>query len=117
MQALIASEGALGSLFVVWNELAMPAAAVPEQINQTTPNGTNDLGNAVSINMAWGRLIKLDGTQRPYDQGKAAATAAHLALLGRPVPLWIALPGLAFVRNNVVEPYQSIWHAPAHPIY
>lgn len=113
MQAMLASEGELGGLFVVWDEPAVIAAAALEQARHTTPIGTIDLGNAVAINMAKGGLIKSVGAQRPYDQGKAAATAALLALLGRPLPSWIALPGLAVVRDNVVEAYQSIWHAPA----
>ena len=113
MQALLASEGPLGGLFVVWDEPAVLAAGVLEQAQHTTPIATIDLGNAVAINMAKGGLIKSVGAQRPYDQGKAAAAAALLALLGRPLPSWIALPGLAVVRDNVVEAYQSIWHAPA----
>ena len=113
MQALLASEGALGGLFVVWDEPAVLAAGVLEQALLTSPIATIDLGNAVAINMARGGLIKSVGAQRPYDQGKAAAAATLLALLGRPLPSWIALPGLAVVRDNVVEAYQSIWHAPA----
>ena len=76
---------------------------------------TIDLGNAAAINMAKGGVIKGIGAQRPYDQGKAAATAALLALLGRQLPSWVALPGLAVTQDNVVEAYQMVWHTPAPP--
>jgi ribose transport system substrate-binding protein len=28
---------------------------------------------------------------------------------------WVALPGLAATRDDVVESYQVVWHAPAPP--
>lgn len=36
-----------------------------------------------------------------------------LCLLGRPVPAWIALPGIGVTRDNVVESFQTIWRQPA----
>jgi ribose transport system substrate-binding protein len=113
MRALLDSAGNLSGLFVVWDEPAVIAADILERAMLTTPIATIDLGNAVAINMAKGGLIKSVGAQRPYDQGKAAATAALLALLDRPLPSWIALPGLAVTRDNVVEAYQTVWHSPA----
>ena len=60
-----------------------------------------------------GGLIKGVAAQRPYDQGAAAGIATLLALLGRQIPPWIALPGFAVTQRNVVEAYQVVWHAPA----
>ena len=112
-QSLLNSEGLLGGLFVVWDEPAVIAASVLEKAKSSTPITTIDLGNAVAINMAKGGSIIGIGAQRPYDQGKAAATAVLLALQGRPLPSWVALPGLSVTQDNVVEAYQTIWHTPA----
>ena len=112
-QSLLNSEGPLGGLFVVWDEPAVIAASVLEKAKHLTPITTIDLGNAVAINMAKGGAIIGIGAQRPYDQGKAAATATLIALQSRQLPSWVALPGLAVTQDNVVEAYQTIWHTPA----
>lgn len=103
----------LVGLFAVWDEPAIIAVKAIEAAGLSVPVTTIDLGNAVATNMARGGLIKAIGAQKPYDQGKAAAGATLLSLLGRDLPCWIALPGLAVTRDNVVEAYQSVWHAPA----
>ena len=100
-------------LFVVWDEPAMQAVPVLRKRSLTLPVTTVDLGNDAAIELADGTLIKGIGAQQPYDQGKAAATAALLALVGQQPPAWIALPGLAVTRQNVIESYQVVWHAPA----
>ena len=51
--------------------------------------------------------------QQPFLQGIAAAQTVVLCLLGRPVPAWIALPGIAVSQENVVEAFQIIWRQPA----
>ena len=110
---LLAGPTPLAGLFAVWDEPAIIAVKAIEAAGLSVPVTTIDLGNAVATNMARGGLIKAIGAQKPYDQGKAAASATLLTLLGRDLPSWIALPGLAVTRDNVVEAYQSVWHAPA----
>ena len=114
-RGLLEKSGTLSGLFVVWDEPAILAAIVLEELRLSIPIATIDLGNAAAINMAKGGVIKGIGAQRPYDQGKAAATAVLLALLGRQLPSWVALPGLAVTQDNVVEAYQMVWHTPAPP--
>ena len=103
----------LAALFVVWDEPAILAAMALQEMAAQIPVTTIDLGNAVAINMAKRGLIKGVGAQRPYDQGKAAASATLLALLGRQLPSWVALPGISVTSDNVIEAYQTVWHAPA----
>ncbi len=110
---LLSGPAPLAGLFAVWDEPAIIAVKAIEAAGLSVPVTTIDLGNAVATNMARGGLIKAIGAQKPYDQGKAAASATLLSLLGRSLPSWIALPGLAVTRDNVVEAYQSVWHAPA----
>ena len=113
IRGLLENNENLAGLFVVWDEPAILVAIVLEQLRLSIPMTTIDLGNAAAINMAKGGVIKGIGAQRPYDQGKAAASATLLALLGRQLPSWVALPGLAVTQDNVVEAYQMIWHTPA----
>ncbi len=110
---LLAGPTPLAGLFAVWDEPAIIAVKALEAAGLSVPVTTIDLGNAVATIMAQGGAIKAIGAQKPYDQGKAAASATLLSLLGRDLPSWIALPGLAVTRDNVVEAYQSVWHAPA----
>lgn len=49
----------------------------------------------------------------PYDQGCAAARVTLAALLGLPVPPWVALAGREVTPFDVIEAYQVIWHQPA----
>jgi ribose transport system substrate-binding protein len=44
-------------------------------------------------------------SQRPFDQGVAAARATLLSLIERQPPPWLALPGLAVSRENIIESY------------
>jgi len=100
-------------LFAVWDAPAMPALDVLRARTLDWPVTTVDLGNDAALDLAAGGAIKGIGAQQPYTQGIAAAKATILSLLDRPVPPWIALPGLAVTAQNVVESYQVVWHAPA----
>ena len=74
---------------------------------------TVDLGEVAAIRLAKGDLIRCIAAQRPLQQGVASAQTVILCLLGRPVPAWIALPGIGVTRDNVVESFQTVWRQPA----
>ncbi len=77
----------LAGPFAVWDEPAIIAVMAIEAAGLSVPVTTIDLGNAVATNMARGGAIKAIGAQKPYDQGKAAASATLLSLLGRDLPV------------------------------
>src|SRR5690606_20000000 len=81
--------------------------------NINIPITTVDLGNDVALDMARHGMIKGVGAQLPYDQGSAAARVTLAALLGLPVPPWVALAGREVRPSDVIEAYQVIWHQPA----
>lgn len=112
-ESMLSKHPDLGGLFVVWDEPAMLAVEVLSRAGSGIAVTTVDLGNAAAINLATGGNIKGIAAQKPYDQGKAAAIVALSALLGREIPSWVALPGLAVAPENVIQSYQSVWHAPA----
>jgi ribose transport system substrate-binding protein len=111
--ALLDEHPALSAIFAVWDVPAMQAVAELRERGLTLPITTVDLGNEVASELAWGTSVKGIAAQRPYDQGVALGLASILALLGRPTPPWMALPGLSVTRENVLEAYQVVWHAPA----
>jgi ribose transport system substrate-binding protein len=103
----------LAGLFIVWDT---PALAVSERLaamGRALPLATVDLGEAMAIDIAKGGAVRCIAAQQPYQQGIAAAQTVVLSLLGRPVPAWIALPGISVTQDNVVESFQTIWRQPA----
>ncbi|MEZ5778841.1 MAG: substrate-binding domain-containing protein [Paracoccaceae bacterium] len=112
--SMIEANPGLAGLFVVWDTPAMEAIAALEGAEHNLPVTTVDLGREAAICLAQERLVVGIAAQQPFQQGVAVAEAAILSLLGRTVPGWIALPGLAVTKDNVAESYQTVWrsHAP-----
>ena len=112
-EAVQARNPDLAGLFVVWDTPALRASEVLKRQSRQIPIATVDLGEQVAISLAQGALFAVIAAQQPYLQGIAAAQTTILNLLGRLTPAWIALPGMAVTRVNVVETYQQIWRRPA----
>jgi ribose transport system substrate-binding protein len=71
---------------------------------------TIDLGKNVAIEMAKGGMVKGIAAQTVFDAGIAEAKAAGLPMLGKPVPSWIVMKGLAVDKNNVLEAWKTVYH-------
>lgn len=110
---LLSANPGLAGLFVVWDTPALAAATRLAERSATLPMATVDLGEAAAIALAQGDSFRCIAAQQPFLQGIAAAQTVILCLLGRPVPAWIALPGIGVTRDNVVESFQRIWRQPA----
>lgn len=110
---LLAQKPEVSGLFSVWDVPAMHAVTALRESGHALPVTAIDLGNAAALDLASGGLIVGIGAQQPFDQGVAAGNAALLALLGHAPPPWIALPGLAVTRENILAAYQLVWHTPA----
>jgi ribose transport system substrate-binding protein len=110
---MMADHPDIAGFFVVWDT---PANAVANQLTSsghTLAMATVDLGEDVAIALAAGRQFVSVAAQQPYQQGVAAARTTILALLGRTIPAWIAMPGVSVARNNVADSFQIIWRKPA----
>jgi ribose transport system substrate-binding protein len=110
---LLTAHPDLAGLFVVWDTPALAAATRLAEGGKTLPMATVDLGEAAAIALAQGDSICCIAAQQPFLQGIAAAQTVILCLLGRPLPAWIALPGISVTRDNVVESFQTVWRQPA----
>jgi ribose transport system substrate-binding protein len=115
LNRLLASHPNISGVFAVWDEAAIAALAMMQTNGTILPMTTIDLGEEAAQALAEGTILKGVGSQRPYDQGVAAARAALLSLIDRRPPPWLALPGLAVMRENIIESYQVIWHMPPPP--
>ena len=112
-EAMLAQHPDLAGLFVVWDTPALKAAKVLRRQSKPIPVATVDLGAQVAIGLAQGGPFAVIAAQQPCLQGVAAAQTTILSQFGRPTPAWIARPGIAVTRHNLVERYQSIWRKPA----
>lgn len=110
---LAADHPDLAGLFVVWDTPAQAAVARLAETGRVPATATVDLGEAAAIDLARGRGLVCIAAQQPFLQGVAAAQTIVLSLLDRPIPAWIALPGIAVTRDNVVESFQTVWRQPA----
>lgn len=106
--ALVSAQPGLAGIFVVWDTPAMEVVRVLNGAGHHIPVTTIDLGRDAALDLAVGGMICGIAAQQPYLQGTAVAQACILALLGKPTPAWIALPGLAVSPDNVAESFRTL---------
>lgn len=112
-RSLLDAAPGMAGLFVVWDTPAITAAQAIESAGRTIPITTIDLGRDAAIGIAAGAPIVAVAAQQPFRQGQTAASTTVTALLGRMAPAWVALPGIAVTKANVVESFQTVWRTPA----
>jgi ribose transport system substrate-binding protein len=104
----------LDGIWAVWD---VPAEGVLAAARANARNDLNvttiDLGQNVAIDMAKKGIIKGLGAQRPYDQGVTEAKLAGYALLGKEAPPYVALNALPVTPANLMDAWQTVYHAPA----
>lgn len=106
--ALILAQPDLAALFVVWDTPAIEVIRTLDEAGRRLPVVTIDLGHDAARDLASDGMICGIGAQQPYLQGTAVAQVCVHALLGKPTPSWIALPGLAVRRDNAVDSFKLL---------
>lgn len=110
--ALLTKHADLAGIWAVWD---VPAEGVMASARANGRNdlkiATEDLGTNVAIALAQNELVVGLGAQVPYDQGVTEANLAAGALLGKSAPPYVALSALAVSHDNVLEAWQSVYHA------
>lgn len=109
---LINDHSEIAGLFVVWDSPCIDVVRAVSKRNPDMPITTVDLGQEVTESLAKGGPVIGIAGQRPFQQGEAVARTTITALLDRPCPDWVALPGLIVSRSNFIESYQAIWRKP-----
>jgi ribose transport system substrate-binding protein len=101
----------LDGAFVVWMTPAMSLVAAAREAGKDPKKfviTTVDLEEDGAYEIASGGYIKGTGAQDPYQNGRAEAIAGLRAILGYDNPAYVAVPGYAVSRQNLVEGYKVI---------
>ena len=110
---MVADYPKIAGFFVVWDTPANAVATRLHFAGYAPVMATVDLGEDVAISLAAGQQFVSVAAQQPFQLGVAAARTTILALLGRTIPAWIAMPGVSVTRANVADGFQIIWRKPA----
>ena len=108
---MIAANPDLDGCFVIWMTPAMSLVAAAREAGLDPKKfiiTTVDLEEDGAYEIASDGYIKGTGAQDPYTNGQAEAIAACRAILGYENPLYVAVPGYAVSRKNIVEGYKKI---------
>jgi ribose transport system substrate-binding protein len=103
----------LDGIWAVWDvpaEGVMAAARTAEKEDLVIT--TIDLGLNVALEIAKGGLVYGLGAQRPFDQGVTEAKLAAYGLLGKEAPPYVALNALPVTKDNILEAWETVYHAP-----
>jgi len=111
--AMLTQNSDLDGIWAVWDVpaegvIAAARAAGRDDLAITTI----DLGLNVAVEIARGGTVYGLGAQRPFDQGVNEAKLAAYGLLGKKAPPYVALPALPVSKDNVLEAWDSVYHAP-----
>jgi ribose transport system substrate-binding protein len=108
---MLAANPGLDGAFVIWMTPAMSLVAAAREAGIEPDDfiiTTVDLEEDGAMEIAADSYIKGTGAQDPYQNGVAEAMAACRAILGYDNPAYIAVPGYAVTRENIVEGYEVI---------
>jgi ribose transport system substrate-binding protein len=107
---LVANQN-LDGAFVIWMTPAMSLVAAAREAGKNPEEfiiTTVDLEEDGAMEIASNSYIKGTGAQDPYKNGVAEAYAAIRAILGYENPKYVAVPGYAVTRENLLEGYKAI---------
>jgi ribose transport system substrate-binding protein len=108
---MLAANPGLDGAFVIWMTPAMSLVAAAREAGKDPAEfiiTTVDLEEDGAMEIAADSYIKGTGAQDPYQNGVAEAIAACRAILGYDNPSYVAVPGYAVNRDNIVEGYKAI---------
>ena len=100
-------------MFTEWEVPAMGIVTALRSQGKTMPVTVVNLASDIALEQASGGMIKMIGSQRPYDEGVAEATAAARAVVGLENPPFIAFPAEPVLRNNLLTAWKSVYKSDA----
>lgn len=108
---MLAGNPGLDGAFVIWMTPAMSLVAAAREAGYDADDfiiTTVDLEEDGAMEIASDGYLRGTGAQDPYQNGIAEARAACRAILGYDNPAYVAVPGYAVNRDNIVEGYEAI---------
>lgn len=101
-------------LYISWDRPALQAIKALEDMGRTdVAVFTFDLDEEIGKYLAQNHIVKGMSTQRPYEQGVAAALATAKALLGKNSYKYVGVPPYLVQRENFLRAWKDIMHEPA----
>lgn len=100
----------INGLYVSWEGPAMEALRALQELGRNDVIiSTCDLEHKSAMVFASQGMIQSINAQKPYEQGRAAAMAAVISLLGREVPSYIAVEPVKITHNNLLKMWNEIY--------
>ena len=100
-------------MFTEWEVPAMGIVTALRAQGKTMPVTVVNLASDIALDQASGGMIKMIGSQRPYDEGVAEANAAARAVVGLENPPFVAFPATPVLRNNLLTQWKSVYKSDA----
>ncbi len=105
-ESILIANPDLAGIWAVWDGAGMAAASVIKNLGRKTVVTTVDLSRDSAYSIASGGLLIGTGTQHPYDQGVAETLIGLAAILGKPTPAYVLVPGEKVTRKSI----ERSWH-------
>lgn len=96
-------------LWTPWDGPGLQALSALRGAGSTIPVTTQDLGNEFAMNVAQGTQLIGGGAQELDAQGRTHALTMIKAMLGSPLPEYIAHPAVVVTKSNLLEAYERVW--------
>jgi ribose transport system substrate-binding protein len=108
-ESLLVAHPDLDGIWTVWEGAGMAAAGVIKNMGKKTVVTTVDLGPDSAYSIASGGLLIGTGSQHPYDQGVAETLIGLAAILGKPTPAYVAVPGEKVTRKSMERSWKRVF--------
>ena len=108
-ESILIANPDLAGIWAVWDGAGMAAAGVIKNIGRKTVVTTVDLSRDSAYSIASGGLLIGTGTQHPYDQGVAETLIGLAAILGKPTPAYVLVPGEKVTRKSMERSWQRVF--------
>ena len=108
-ESLLIAHPDLAGIWTVWEGAGMAAAGVIKNMGKKTVVTTVDLGPDSAYSIASGGLLIGTGSQHPYDQGVAETLIGLAAILGKPTPAYVAVPGEKVTRKSMERSWKRVF--------
>jgi ribose transport system substrate-binding protein len=99
----------VAGMFTEWEVPAMGILTALRSQGKTMPITDVNMAADIALDMASGGMIKMIGSQRPYDEGVAEALMAGRAVAGIENPPYLAFPAVVVLRNNLLSAWALVY--------
>ncbi len=108
-ESLLVAHPDLDGIWAVWDGAGTAAASVIKNMGRKTVVTTVDLSRDSAYSIASGGLLIGTGAQHPYDQGVVETLAGLGALLGKPTPPYVLVPGEKVTRKSMERSWRRVF--------